>query len=75
MRPFHDLRHTHASLMLAHGVPVVDVADRLGDSPEMTLSTYAHFVPGQGQAAASFLAQMADGRTALREKRRSPDAN
>jgi len=60
---FHDLRHTHASLLLAQGVPVVDVAYRLGDTPETILSTYAHFIPGQGQAAATLFAQMADGRT------------
>ncbi|MCP5029892.1 MAG: site-specific integrase, partial [Actinomycetia bacterium] len=63
---FHDLRHTHASLLLAQGVPVVDVAYRLGDSPETILSTYAHFIPGQGQAAAALFAQMADGRTRVR---------
>ncbi len=58
---FHDLRHTHASLLLSQGVPMVDVAYRLGDSPETVLSTYAHFIPGQGQAAAALFAQMADG--------------
>lgn len=65
---FHDLRHTHASLLLAQGVPVVDVAYRLGDSPDTILSTYAHFIPGQGQAAAALFAQMADGRTQLRRR-------
>lgn len=57
---FHDLRHTHASLLLAQGVPVVDVAYRLGDTPETILSTYAHFIPGQGQAAAAMFAELAD---------------
>ena len=58
---FHDLRHTHASLLLAQGVPVVDVAYRLGDSPETILSTYAHFIPGQGQQTASAFSDLIDG--------------
>ncbi len=40
---------------------MVDVAYRLGDTPETILSTYAHFIPGQGQAAAAMFAKMADG--------------
>lgn len=58
---FHDLRRTHASLLLAQGVPVVDVAQRLGDAPETILSTYAHFIPGQGQKAAAAFASLVDG--------------
>ena len=61
---FHDLRHTHASLLLAQGIPVVDVAYRLGDSPETILSTYAHFMPGQGQRAISAFAKIVDDRRA-----------
>jgi integrase len=59
---FHDLRHTHASLLLAQRVPLVDVAYRLGDAPETILSTYAHFIPGQGQAMASAFADLIEGR-------------
>lgn len=61
---FHDLRHTHASLLLAQRVPLVDVAYRLGDAPETILSTYAHFIPGQGQAMASAFANLVDRRRA-----------
>lgn len=40
---FHDLRHTAASLMLNHGVPVLVVSKILGHSnPSVTLSIYAH---------------------------------
>jgi integrase len=40
---FHDLRHTTATLALAHGEPVRDVADRLGHSKtSMTWDIYAH---------------------------------
>lgn len=53
---FHDLRHTAASLALAKGVPVVDVARWLGHSnPTTTLSIYAHVVPDhRGRPAAAF---------------------
>jgi integrase len=47
---FHDLRHTHASLLLARGTPVLDVSRRIGHaSAAMTLDVYGHVVPGQGQ--------------------------
>jgi integrase len=50
---FHDLRHTHASLLLAAGHPVTEVAARLGHAhPGITLQTYAHAIPGNERAAA-----------------------
>lgn len=43
---FHDLRHTHATLMLAMGIPVKVVSERLGhEKVELTLNTYAHLLP------------------------------
>jgi integrase len=40
---FHDLRHTAASLMLNHGVPVIVASTRLGHSkPSITLDIYGH---------------------------------
>ncbi len=40
---FHDLRHTAASLMLNHNVPVLVVSKILGHSnPSVTLNIYAH---------------------------------
>ena len=40
---FHYLRHTAASLMLNHGVPLLVVAKILGHSnPSITLNVYAH---------------------------------
>lgn len=52
----HDLRHTHASLLLQAGVPVKVVSERLGHaSPGFTLNVYQHVVPGmQAEAAATF---------------------
>jgi integrase len=42
----HDLRHTAATLALAAGVPVRDVADSLGhSSPSVTLNVYGHAIP------------------------------
>jgi len=43
----HDLRHTHASLMLKQGEPVKVVQERLGHAtPAITMNIYAHIRPG-----------------------------
>ncbi len=43
---FHDLRHTHASLLLASGVPIHVVSARLGHaSIQTTVDTYGHVLP------------------------------
>ena len=50
---FHDLRHTHASLLVAAGVPIKVVSERLGHAhPGFTMQTYQHLLPGMGAAAA-----------------------
>lgn len=42
----HDLRHTHATLLLQAGVPVKVVSERLGHgSTAITNDTYAHVLP------------------------------
>jgi integrase len=53
---FHDLRHTHATLMLANGEHPKIVSERLGHSKiNITLDTYSHVLPGlQEQAAERF---------------------
>jgi integrase len=38
---FHDLRGTHATLLLDRGVPVHVVAERIGDDPAVLLRNYA----------------------------------
>lgn len=49
----HDLRHHVATTLLANGVPVRDVADRLGHaSPRMTLDVYSHATQGADRRAA-----------------------
>jgi integrase len=45
---FHDLRHTHASILIARGAPVNLVQRRLGHSTAaFTLQQYSHVLPGQ----------------------------
>ena len=40
---FHDLRHTAASLMMNHQVPILVASRRLGHSkPSVTLDIYSH---------------------------------
>jgi integrase len=53
---FHDLRHAHATLMLAQGVHPKIVSERLGHaSIGITLDTYSHVLPTlQQEAAAAF---------------------
>jgi integrase len=52
----HDLRHTHASILLKEGVPLKVVSERLGHAnPAFTLSVYQHLLPGmQADAAKAF---------------------
>jgi len=50
---FHDLRHTHATLMLKEGIHPKIVSERLGHSTiGITLDTYSHVTPGLQEAAA-----------------------
>jgi integrase len=53
---FHDLRHTHATLLLKEGVPPKVVSERLGHaSVAFTMQVYQHVLPGmQADAAATF---------------------
>jgi len=51
---FHDLRHTHATLLLKQGVHPKIVSERLGHSNvRITLDTYSHLLPGLQEAAAA----------------------
>ncbi len=43
---FHDLRHTHASLLLAAGIPIHVVQARMGHtSIQTTVDVYGHLMP------------------------------
>jgi integrase len=53
---FHDMRHTAASLMLMHGIPMLAVSQILGHSkPSITLDQYGHFIPGIQNGAAELM--------------------
>jgi integrase len=53
---WHDLRHAHATLMLASGIHPKVVSERLGHaSVNITLDTYSHVMPGLQAAAAQAL--------------------
>lgn len=55
----HDLRHTHATLLLSSGVGVHVVSRRLGHaSPSITMDIYAHVLPTADRAAADALARL-----------------
>lgn len=42
----HDLRHSHATLLLSRGVPITVISKRLGHADmTMTLNTYSHLIP------------------------------
>lgn len=50
---FHDLWHTHATLMLRDGIHPKIVSERMGHSNiSMTLDTYSHVTPDMQRAAA-----------------------
>jgi integrase len=61
---FHDLRHTHASLLAAAGTPIKVVGERLGRAhPGSTIHTYQHLLPGMSAAAAKQFATLIDAAT------------
>jgi len=55
----HDLRHTHASLGLAAGVPVKVMSERLGHSTSaFTADVYQHVTPALEEHAAATVAAL-----------------
>lgn len=61
---YHDLRHSHAALLIAQGEHPKLIADRLGHSnPIVTMTTYAHLFPGLDRAAADRLDGLRHGPT------------
>lgn len=59
---FHDVRHTHASLLLKAGVPIKVVSECLGHATaSFTLDVYGWVMPGmQAEAAAVFSRLVSD---------------
>ena len=57
----HDLRHTHATHLLAAGVNARIVSEHLGHSTvAFTLGVYGHVMPGQQADAAAAVAALID---------------
>ena len=53
---WHDLRHTHATLLLLQGAHTKAVADRLGHAnAALTLNVYSHVLPGVARDTAQML--------------------
>ena len=60
----HDLRHSHASLLIEQGIQPNIVQDRLGhEKIETTLRTYSHLYPNKQYHLADFLNQIATQHT------------
>ena len=59
---FHDLRHTHASLLLEAGVFPKVVSERLGHANiSITLDLYSHVAPGMQKSAATSVGALVFG--------------
>jgi integrase len=57
----HDVRHTHATLLLQAGVPIKVVSERLGHATiAMTLDVYAHVLPAMDREAAERFGALLD---------------
>jgi integrase len=55
----HDLRHTHATILLSNREPVHVVSQRLGHaSAVVTMTVYAHVLPGSQREAANLFARL-----------------
>ena len=56
---FHDLRHTHATMLLSKDVNPKIVSERLGHSTiNITLDTYSHVLPNMQKEAVKKLNQI-----------------
>ena len=52
----HDMRHSHATMLIEMGVPILEVRDRLGhEKVETTLNTYGHLYPNKQEGIAQKL--------------------
>lgn len=60
---FHDMRHTHATLLLENGATERYVAERLGDTVEMVHETYGHVTAKMRAGAVELLSTLVTGAT------------
>ena len=55
----HDVRHTHATLLIASGVPAKVVSERLGHATAaFTIETYQHVMRGMQADAAAVVEEL-----------------
>ena len=55
----HDLRHSHASMLVDMGFPVLEISERLGhESVKTTLDTYSHLYPEKDSTIAGRLNEL-----------------
>lgn len=73
----HDLRHTHATLLLKAGVHVKVVSERLGHANvAFTMNVYQHVLPGmQAEAADTFSKLVHNERAVARPEHKAADAD
>ena len=64
---FHDLRHSHASWLLAGGADLQVVKERLGHASIMTTQRYLHTLPDADETAVEAFTQIRN-----RNKKTSP---
>ncbi|PZR92576.1 MAG: hypothetical protein DLM67_14785 [Candidatus Nephthysia bennettiae] len=58
---FHDLRHTHATLLLEAGQSIKYVAERLGDREDTVLETYGHVTSRMRSSGVAQVARFLNG--------------
>jgi integrase len=65
----HDLRHAHATQLLAAGVPVRTVSGRLGHASAMTtMNVYAHFLEESDEQAAMVIGRILSGESTTHDR-------
>lgn len=63
---FYDLRHTHASLLIAEGVHPKKIAERLGHaSIKLTMDLYGHLFEGSDKESADRMQRIFGGRATV----------
>jgi integrase len=71
---FYDLRHTHASLLIAEGVHPKKIAERLGHSSiKLTMDTYGHLFEGSDQESSERMERLFGNR--VEEPKAAVDSN
>ena len=69
---FHDLRHTHATLLLQEHVPVKVISERLGHSSiKITQDIYSHVLPEMQQEAVNAIDRVLDQAVEAEQKRQA----